>query len=71
MLATLPVNFLLYTAASLTEYETISFDGEKVLTSLMEKYDGEKVFMSLIGKYDRETVFTSFGILTILIKPEI
>ena len=30
MLATLPVNFLLYTAASITEYETISFDGEQV-----------------------------------------
>ena len=49
MLATLPVNFLLYTAASLTEYETISFDGEKVLTSLMGKYDGEEVFTSLVG----------------------
>lgn len=46
MLATLPVNFLLYTAASLTEYETINFDGEKVFTSLMGKYDEEEVFTS-------------------------
>ena len=58
MLATLPVNFLLYTAASLTEYETISFDGEKVFSSLMGKCEGEKLF-------------TNFGILSSLVKPEI
>ena len=28
--ATLPVDFLLYTAASVTDYETIGFDGEQV-----------------------------------------
>ena len=31
MISPIPVNFLLYTAASITEYETISFDGEKVV----------------------------------------
>ena len=67
MLATLPVNFLLYTAASLTEYETISFDGEKVFTSLM----GEKVVISLMGKCEGEKLFTNFGILSSFVKPEI
>ena len=36
MFATLPVNFLLYTAASITEYETISFDGEKVNKAILD-----------------------------------
>jgi len=37
------VNFLLYTAASLTEYETISFDGEKVFLEEGTRFDPSKL----------------------------
>jgi len=41
--ASLPVNFLLYTAASITEYETISFDGEKVTFEEETRFDPAKL----------------------------
>jgi len=42
-LATLPVNFLLYTAASLTDYETIGFDGEQVNFEEGTRFDPGKL----------------------------
>jgi len=43
MISPIPVNFLLYTAASITEYETISFDGEKVSLEEGTRFDPRKL----------------------------
>jgi len=43
MLATLPVNFLLYTSASITDYETIGFDGEQVIFDEETRFDPGKL----------------------------